>query len=52
MSNLSELSASEARRLIGCGEISPTELLEACISRIKAVNPQINAIVATDFSRD
>ena len=51
MNDPSELSASEARRLIGLGELSPTELLEACISRIEAVNPQINAIVATDLNR-
>ena len=49
MNELSELSASEARRLIGRGDISPTELLEACISRIEAVNPKVNAIVATDL---
>jgi len=49
MNDPSELSASEARRLIGCGELSPTELLEACIRRIQAVNPRINAIVATDL---
>ena len=47
----SELSASEARRLIGRRELSPTELLEACISQIEAINPKINAIVATDFAR-
>ena len=51
MNDLSELNASEARRLIGRGEISPVELLEACISRIEAINPQINAIVATDLKR-
>ena len=49
MNELSELSASEARRLIGRGDISPTELLEACIRRIEAVNPKVNAIVATDL---
>ena len=51
MNDPSELSASEARRLIGRGELSPTELLEACIRRIEAVNPQINAIVATDLKQ-
>ena len=49
MNDPSKLSASEARRLIGIGELSPIELLVACISRIEAVNPQINAIVATDL---
>ena len=51
MKDLSELSASEARKLIGCGELSPTELLEACIDRIEAVNPHVNAIVATDLEQ-
>ena len=51
MSDPSELSAVEARRLIGRGELSPIELLEACISRIEVFNPKINAIVATDFKR-
>ena len=51
MSDPSKLSASDARSLIGRRELSPTELLEACISRIEAVNPKVNAIVATDFAR-
>lgn len=45
------LSAIEARRRIGTKEISPVELLEACIQRIDALNPAINAINATDFDR-
>ena len=51
MTDPSELNASEARRLIGCKELSPTELLEACISRIEAFNSEINAIVATDLKQ-
>lgn len=43
------LSAIEARRRIGTREISPVELLEACIARIEALNPAINAVTATDF---
>ena len=42
------LTAVEARRLIGTKEISPVELLESCLSRIDAVNPAVNAIVARD----
>jgi len=42
-------SAVELRRMIGAKEISPVELLEACIARIEAVNPAVNAITATDF---
>ncbi len=51
MSDPSELSASDARSLIGLRELSPVELLEACIRRIEAINPDINAIVATDYAR-
>jgi Asp-tRNA(Asn)/Glu-tRNA(Gln) amidotransferase A subunit family amidase len=46
-----DLSAVEARRLIGTRELSPVELLESCIHRIEAVNPTVNAIVATCYER-
>ena len=49
--NLPELSALELRRLIGAKQISPVELMEACIAQIEAINPAINAIAATDFDR-
>ena len=49
--SLVHLSAVELRRRIGRKEISPVELLEACIARIEAVNPAVNAICATDFER-
>lgn len=48
---LFRLSAVEARRLIGGKEISPVELLEACLARIEQVNPAVNAITATCFKR-
>ncbi|APW39762.1 amidase [Rhodoferax koreense] len=48
---LPELSAVELRRLIGARQLSPVELMDACIARIEAVNPAINAICATDFDR-
>jgi Asp-tRNA(Asn)/Glu-tRNA(Gln) amidotransferase A subunit family amidase len=41
----------EARRRIGTKELSPVELLDACISRIEQVNPAVNAVTATDFGR-
>ncbi|MBY4896448.1 amidase [Cupriavidus sp. AU9028] len=44
-------SAVELRRMIGSKEISPVELLEACIARIEAVNPYINAVTATCYER-
>lgn len=45
------LTAVELRRRIGARAISPVELLEACIARIEALNPAINAIAATCFER-
>lgn len=50
-SDLLELSAVALRRLIATREISPVQLLQACIARIEAVNPFINAITATCFER-
>ena len=49
--SLVQLSAVELRRRIGNKDISPVELLEACIARIEAVNPAVNAICATDHER-
>ncbi|HSV46991.1 MAG TPA: amidase, partial [Ramlibacter sp.] len=49
--SLTRLSAVELRRLIGTKELSPVELLEACIARIGEVNPAVNALCATDFER-
>src|SRR5689334_5351030 len=48
---LPELSAVELRRLIGSRQISPVELMDACIARIESLNPAVNAIAATDFDR-
>ena len=48
---LGALSATELRRLIGTKEISPVELLEACIARIEALNPAVNAIAAKAYAR-
>ena len=45
------LSSVEMRRRIGSKEISPVELLEACIARIEAINPAVNAVTATCFDR-
>ncbi|HEY3596181.1 MAG TPA: amidase [Paraburkholderia sp.] len=49
--SLVSLSAVEARRMIGSREISPVELLDACIARIETLNPAVNAIAATCFER-
>jgi len=48
---LPETSAVELRRLIGSRQLSPVELMDACIARIEALNPAVNAIAATDFER-
>ncbi len=46
-----DLSAVDARALIGSKKLSSTELLESCITRIEAVDPAVNAMVARDFDR-
>ena len=43
-----DLSATELRQRIGTKEISPVELLEACIERIVALNPATNAVTGAD----
>jgi Asp-tRNA(Asn)/Glu-tRNA(Gln) amidotransferase A subunit family amidase len=49
--DLLALSAVELRRRIGTKEISPVELLAACIERIAKFNPAVNAITATCYER-
>ncbi len=46
-----DLSASEAKRLIGARELTPLELLDSCIARIEALNSVVNAVVADNFER-
>ncbi|SEB20365.1 Asp-tRNAAsn/Glu-tRNAGln amidotransferase A subunit [Variovorax sp. YR216] len=48
---LVEHTAVELRRMIASREVSPVELLEACIERIETVNPYVNAVTATCFER-
>ena len=45
------LSAVQQRRLIGQRKLSPVELMQACIARMEALNPGVNALAATDFER-
>ena len=49
--SLAERPATELRQLIRSRQISPRELLQACIARIEAVNPLVNAVTATCFER-
>jgi len=48
MSELCDLSAVELRRLIGRKKVSPVELLDSCLMRIRATDGAINAMVALD----
>jgi Asp-tRNA(Asn)/Glu-tRNA(Gln) amidotransferase A subunit family amidase len=48
MTELCDLSAVELRRLIGRKKVSPVELLDSCLMRIRATDGAINAMVALD----
>ena len=51
MSELCDRSAVELRAMIARGDLAPVELLDSCIARTEAVNPVLNAVVATDYER-
>jgi amidase len=42
---LADFSATEMRRYIGSGELSPVEVVEACLERVERYNGVINAVV-------
>lgn len=46
-----DLTAVEARRLIGLKRLSPVELTDSCVQRIEAVDHAVNAVVTRDFER-
>ena len=46
-----DLTAVEARRLIGRKALSPRELTDSCIARIEAVDGNVNAMVTRCFDR-
>lgn len=46
MTDPADLTACEARALIGRRALSPVELARACIERVRNLNPAINAVVA------
>lgn len=51
--NPAQLNALEARRQIGAGELTSTELTEACLAVIEAVDPAVNAMIGrADDVRD
>ena len=51
MDELSHRSASECLAALRTREVSSLELVDACIARIEALNPELNAVVATDYDR-
>ena len=51
MLELCEKSAVKLRKMMGSKDISPVELLEGCISRIEAVDGNLNAIVTRAFDQ-
>ncbi|MBX9751928.1 MAG: amidase, partial [Roseococcus sp.] len=48
MTQACDLTALEARRMIGAKKLSAEELLDSCLARIEAVNPAVNAMTAMD----
>ncbi len=51
MTQLSDISAVELRRMIGAKAISPVELLAACRARTEQVDPVLNAMPITCWER-
>ena len=49
--DLSALTATDALDAMDRGDLSSTELVEACIGRIEQLDPVINAMVVRDFDR-
>jgi amidase len=45
MDDLATLDATAQAELVSSGEASPSELVEAAIARIEAVNPELNAVI-------
>jgi amidase len=51
MDELLDLDAVAQAELVRLGEITPLELVDAAISRIERINPQINAVIIPLFDR-
>jgi len=43
------LDATAQAELVRNGEVTPKELVEAAITRIEAVNPELDAVIRTRF---
>ena len=48
MTNLADLSMTEAADAVRAGKVTSVALLEACWTRMEAVNPTVNAVIWTD----
>ena len=51
MNEFTYWSAGKCLAALQTGEVSSVELLDACIARIDRLNPELNAVVATDYER-
>ena len=51
MSEPCELSAVDARALIGSRKLSPVELLDSCLKQIEELDPALNAFPIRCFDR-
>jgi len=51
MTDLCDLSATQLRIMIDRKDISPVELVDACIERTEAVDPSLNAMVTKSYER-
>src|SRR2546421_567996 len=45
MEHLADRSATELARLVRSREVSPVEVVEACLARVERYNPAVNAVV-------
>ncbi len=50
-SSLAGLTIAAAKKALAAKQCSPTELAQACIDRIEALNPTLNAVVHKNFER-
>lgn len=51
MRDIVTLSAIELRHHISHGDLTPTDLVDACIDRIETFNPRINAVVTKNYDQ-
>src|SRR3989442_5729490 len=49
--DLALLDATAQAELVRSGELSPVDLVDAAITRIEKLNPELNAVIHTRFDR-